>query len=249
MEINNIKKVTFWFENVMGFTVKSDVIKSFEINEYQFHIGTDIAYRTKIVLDNNARAEFSNPMFDDAPWNVEINGEKIQSPIKRLNKYDDITRIEIEYNDGSIAKVKPYWGDFSQDEYSIFQKSYYEVNEKDELTGNFIVEFYTDCFTENFAKLPNVYELQKIIDDNFYKYNPLGLDDSDKHVYHDYGLYESARWLFNLGKKAYNPQTFVNGIYPAIAKQFNPEKHRKLIENVIDIIYNEWTNRKVSLDE
>lgn len=248
MEISNINEVTFWFENVTSYKIKFDTIKSFEIREYQFHIGKDLVYRTRIVLDMNAKGEASPKNIVDE-WKEEGGENYYLSPIRRLYCFDDITNLEIKYNDGSIAKVKPYWGDFSIDDDSLYQKSYYEVDENNKLTGNYILEFYTDCFTENFAKLPNVYELQKIIDDNFYKYNPLGLDDSDKHVYHDYGLYESARWLFNLGKKAYNPQTFVNGIYPAIAKQFNPEKHKKLIENVIDIIYNEWTNRKVSLDE
>ena len=124
MKIENIKEVTFWFENVMGFTIKSDELKSFEINEYQFHIGTDLVYRVKVILDNNAKAEFSEPDYDKAPWNVAIAGIVSQSPIRRLHMYDDIVWIEIEYNDGSIARVRPYWGDFSQNEYSIYQKSY-----------------------------------------------------------------------------------------------------------------------------
>lgn len=248
MKIENIESIELEFENVTGYKIESEAIKSFEIDEHQFHIGTDLAYRVRIVFDMSAKGE-AIPKNISENWKDEYGENYYLSPIRRLYSFDDITRIIVKYKDSSIAKVRPYWGDFSADEYSLYQNSYYEVNQNNELTGNYVLEFYTDCFTDNFAKLTNVYELLKIIDDNFYKYNPLGLDDSDKHVYHDYGLYESARWLYNLGKKAYNPQTFVNGIYPSIAKQFNPEKHKKLIEYVIDIIYEEWVNRKASLDE
>lgn len=248
MKIESIKEVTFWFENVIGCTVKGDAIKSFEINEYQFHIGNDLAYRVKVVLDINAKGEFKDYDVDDSSYSLNINNDTFKSPIRRLGMYDDLVEIEIEYNDGTKAKVQPYWGNFSQDEYSLYQKSYYEVNDKNELTGNYILEFYTDCFTENFAKLPNVYELQKLIDETFYKYNPLGLEDKDKHVYFDYGLYGAAKWLYNLGHKAYNPQTFINAIYPDIPEQFEPHKHKKLINDVIDIIYDQWVNRKVTLD-
>lgn len=248
MKIENIKNIEFEFENVTGYKVPSEAIKLFEMKEYQYHIGSDLVYRVKIVFDINAIGEAIPKNIVDE-WKIEYGENYYLSVIRRLYSFDDITKLEIESNDGSIAKVRSYWGTFSEDEYNLYQKSYYEVDQNNELTGNFVLEFYTDCFTDNFVDLPNVYKLEKIIDGNFYKYNPLGLEDKDKHVYFDYGLYESARYLFNLGNKARNIFSFEGAIYPAISKQYEPEKHKKMIKDVIEIIFNEWFYKATSLDE
>lgn len=249
MELKNIKEVKLWFENVITCTMKTDVIKSFEINEYQHHIGKDLAYKVKVVLDINAKADFSIPEGYKPPFMIDSNDEIYASPIRRLNMCDDIVGIMIEYLDGTKAQIKPYWGDYDTTDYSLYQRSYYEVNNKNELTGNYILEFYTDCFSDNFIDLANVYKLQKLIDETFYKYNPLGFEDKDREEYIIFGLYEPARWLYNLGTKAYNYITFFNAIYDGISKKYKPEEHKKLIANVVEIIYNAWINRETPLDE
>lgn len=244
MKANNINNLVFFDCNDDCYTIENKYVKSFEIDDKPVYIEGNIAYKARIIIDANSEFKLThNKEKEDGSFD---KSESITS-VKVLYQNPNISFIDVNGDKQFYSIINVYGNGCYSDSPCLYQHGYFEVDDNNQLTGNFVFEFYSDFFTNDICTLTNVYDLEKMLDDNFFKYNPYGLAEEDKEEYL-FSFTAASKYLYNLGTKARNEYTFKNAIKECIDDKYKDSIHNPLINNVIKIVYDEWFNRKVELD-
>ena len=235
MKVNNINSFTLLLDNEDELKLDTKDIKSIEIDDKPIYIENNIAYKARVIIDKNAKVKHI------------FNDEEKEESINYLCNNNNVVIIDLSESLDEYSIISIYGnGNYSENQ-SLYQHSYYEVDDNGNLTDNFIFEFYTDFFTDDISTLSNVYDLEKIIDDNFIKYNPLGYDEKDR-VNYKLTFSSASKYLYNLGDLAKNEYVFTEAINGCIDKDKLQGINKSLVYYVEKIIYEEWFNRKVELE-
>ena len=235
MKVKNTSDIILFLENKDELELEAKDIKTIEIDDKPIYIEGNIAYKARVIIDKNAKIKRIS------------NDVEAQDTINSLHKSNNVGVICLNESVDSQSYIVVYGnGNYSENP-SLYQHSCYETDDNNELTGNFILEFYTDFFTDDISTLTNVYDLEKIIDDNFCKYNPLGYDDKDRNNYR-LSFSSASKYLYNLGDLAKNEHVFTETINGCLDKDKLQGINKSLVYYVEKIIYEEWFNRKVELE-
>lgn len=129
VNFDNFEIIQFVLENVELVPIAKEDVISVDLNDYDFVLEGKRYSKLEIKIKSDAKA-----LEGFKPLNAS-------TPVRRLYICDDISNIELIKGD-EIKKINVAWTNWNVDEYNLYQKSFYEVNDNDNFTGAFIVRLF-----------------------------------------------------------------------------------------------------------
>ncbi|MGL5765333.1 MAG: hypothetical protein ACRCX8_06800 [Sarcina sp.] len=107
MDLKNVKKVCFVFENIECLTFPKEVIEQLELKEMEGRYGTCYEVEATVVINDNVILG----LFDE-----------LDNPIERMSRYSDITSVQIVDLEDKTREYYVKW-DYSNEYDNSYQKS------------------------------------------------------------------------------------------------------------------------------
>jgi hypothetical protein len=174
MEKNEIKSIEFIFENCESIEIPIEYFTKIDfkgLNKYDND--TAIFEKFECVIEDKGNIEYSN-------------GFDCQTPIQRINYYNDITNIYIKYEDNSFVKIAcPWYNPIHCPNSNLFQSS---NSNKSNIVELSIIK---DCLNYN-AQWISLSDVLNTLEDG------TKIKDQDGKIYTVYfDKKDNATYLFN----------------------------------------------------